>query len=48
MDACVPPATVVAALRGVGLERAERVRLLGLFSEYVAVKAAGSDPVPPG
>lgn len=48
MDACVPPATVVEALRGAGLERVERVRLLGLFSEYVAVKAAGSDPVPPG
>ena len=37
MDACVPPETVLAALRRAGLTGVERVRLLGLFSEYVAL-----------
>jgi demethylmenaquinone methyltransferase/2-methoxy-6-polyprenyl-1,4-benzoquinol methylase len=36
MDACVPPETVLAALRAAGLARVERLKLLGLFSEYVA------------
>lgn len=39
MDACVPPASVLAALRSAGLVQVERTRLLGLFSEYTAVKA---------
>jgi demethylmenaquinone methyltransferase/2-methoxy-6-polyprenyl-1,4-benzoquinol methylase len=38
MDACVPPDSVVAALRTVGFSKVERVSQLGLFSEYVAVK----------
>jgi demethylmenaquinone methyltransferase/2-methoxy-6-polyprenyl-1,4-benzoquinol methylase len=39
MDACVPPETVLGALRAAGLVQVERVKLLGLFSEYVAVRA---------
>jgi demethylmenaquinone methyltransferase/2-methoxy-6-polyprenyl-1,4-benzoquinol methylase len=39
MDACVPPAAVLASLRAAGLARAERAGQLGLFSEYTAVKA---------
>ena len=38
MDACVPPERVLEALRAAGLAKVERVRLLGLFSEYVAVR----------
>ncbi len=38
MDACVPPATVLAALREAGFADAKRIPLLGLFSEYVATK----------
>lgn len=38
MDACVPPATVLAALRAVGLAEVKRGTALGLFSEYTAVK----------
>jgi demethylmenaquinone methyltransferase / 2-methoxy-6-polyprenyl-1,4-benzoquinol methylase len=37
MDACVPPETVLAALRDAGLTQVVRVKMLGLFSEYVAV-----------
>jgi demethylmenaquinone methyltransferase/2-methoxy-6-polyprenyl-1,4-benzoquinol methylase len=37
MDTCVPPETVLDALRAAGLAKVERVKLLGLFSEYVAV-----------
>jgi demethylmenaquinone methyltransferase/2-methoxy-6-polyprenyl-1,4-benzoquinol methylase len=39
MDACVPPATVVAALRAAGLADVKRTPVLGLFSEYEARKA---------
>ena len=39
MDACVPPNAVLEALRTTGLSGVEHVKLLGLFSEYVAVKA---------
>mgnify|MGYP001544983605 CR=1 FL=1 len=38
MDACVPPATVLEALRGAGLAGVRRNTALGLFSEYTAVK----------
>ena len=38
MDACVPPETVLAALRGAGFAEANRIKMLGLFSEYSAVK----------
>jgi len=39
MDACVPPAEVLAALRAAGLVEVQRKGCLGLFSEYSAVKA---------
>lgn len=39
MDACVPPATVLNALRAAGFSAVKRESLLGLFSEYTAVKA---------
>lgn len=38
MDACVRPESVLEALRSVGLQEVKRTRLLGLFSEYTAVK----------
>jgi demethylmenaquinone methyltransferase/2-methoxy-6-polyprenyl-1,4-benzoquinol methylase len=38
MDACVPPADVLAALRAAGLSEVQRKGCLGLFSEYSAVK----------
>ncbi len=39
MDACVPPTDVLAALRAAGLRDVKRDTVLGLFSEYSAVKA---------
>lgn len=39
MDACVPPAAVLGALQAAGLTAAKRDTVLGLFSEYTAVKA---------
>ncbi len=38
MDACVPPDSVLAALRAAGLTEVKRTRMAGLFSEYTAVK----------
>jgi demethylmenaquinone methyltransferase/2-methoxy-6-polyprenyl-1,4-benzoquinol methylase len=38
MEACVPPETVLQALRGVGFTEVKRIKMLGLFSEYSAVK----------
>jgi demethylmenaquinone methyltransferase/2-methoxy-6-polyprenyl-1,4-benzoquinol methylase len=39
MDACVPPGSVLEALRAAGFGQVTRQPLLGLFSEYIAVKA---------
>jgi demethylmenaquinone methyltransferase/2-methoxy-6-polyprenyl-1,4-benzoquinol methylase len=39
IDACVPPETVLAALRTGGFASPRRVESLGIFSEYVATKA---------
>jgi demethylmenaquinone methyltransferase/2-methoxy-6-polyprenyl-1,4-benzoquinol methylase len=39
MDACVPPETVLAALRDAGFMDVKRTRILHLFSEYTAVKS---------
>src|SRR5471032_3121846 len=39
MDACVPPAAVIRALHRAGLTAVKRDAVLGLFSEYTAVKA---------
>jgi demethylmenaquinone methyltransferase/2-methoxy-6-polyprenyl-1,4-benzoquinol methylase len=38
MDACVPPDSVLAALRCAGFVEVGRVRMGGLFSEYTAVR----------
>jgi demethylmenaquinone methyltransferase/2-methoxy-6-polyprenyl-1,4-benzoquinol methylase len=38
MNVCVPPATVVAALKSAGFSRATRHPRLGLFSEYTGLK----------
>jgi demethylmenaquinone methyltransferase / 2-methoxy-6-polyprenyl-1,4-benzoquinol methylase len=40
MDACVPPASVAHALSTAGLVSVNRKVLLGLFSEYTAIKPA--------
>lgn len=40
MDACVPPETVLEALRAVGFQDVKRIKMAGLFSEYSAVKPA--------
>jgi len=42
MDACVPPDTVLKAMRDAGLTRVTRNVELGLFSEYSASKAAAA------
>ncbi len=39
MDACVPPLTVLQALRAAGFTQVHRQPMMGLFSEYSAVKA---------
>ena len=39
MDACVPPAEVLRALQASGLTQVKRTIVIGLFSEYSAVKA---------
>jgi demethylmenaquinone methyltransferase/2-methoxy-6-polyprenyl-1,4-benzoquinol methylase len=38
MDACVPPDTVLQALAAAGLTNVKRNVVLGLFSEYTAIK----------
>jgi demethylmenaquinone methyltransferase/2-methoxy-6-polyprenyl-1,4-benzoquinol methylase len=38
IETCIPPESVLAALRGAGFERVERQVELGVFSEYTAVK----------
>ncbi len=40
IEACIPPESILEALRGAGFERVERHVELGIFSEYRAVKAA--------
>jgi hypothetical protein len=43
MDACVPPTVVLDALRAAGFVDVKRTRMLGLCSEYSAVKAKEFD-----
>ncbi len=38
MDACVPPESVLDALRAVGFASVDRIKMGGIFSEYTAVK----------
>jgi demethylmenaquinone methyltransferase/2-methoxy-6-polyprenyl-1,4-benzoquinol methylase len=40
MDTCVPPGTVITAMKDAGFLAVRRVVWFGLFSEYVAVKGA--------
>ena len=41
MEACVPPQSVLDAMRAAGFAEVKRVKMIGLFSEYVGVKAPG-------
>jgi demethylmenaquinone methyltransferase / 2-methoxy-6-polyprenyl-1,4-benzoquinol methylase len=38
IEACIPPARIVEALRAAGFEQVDRHVELGIFSEYRAVK----------
>jgi demethylmenaquinone methyltransferase / 2-methoxy-6-polyprenyl-1,4-benzoquinol methylase len=42
MEACVPPATVLDALRAAGFAEVNRIKMGGIFSEYSAVKSVPS------
>jgi demethylmenaquinone methyltransferase/2-methoxy-6-polyprenyl-1,4-benzoquinol methylase len=44
MDACVPPVAVLNALGSIGLTEVKRKVVVGLFSEYTAVKPAQVPP----
>jgi demethylmenaquinone methyltransferase / 2-methoxy-6-polyprenyl-1,4-benzoquinol methylase len=39
IEQCVPPDTIVNALKATGLEQSQRAVVLGIFSEYTGVKA---------
>lgn len=39
MDTCVRPESVVAAFKAAGFAQAQRIPVMGIFSEYTAVKA---------
>jgi demethylmenaquinone methyltransferase / 2-methoxy-6-polyprenyl-1,4-benzoquinol methylase len=38
IEQCVPPATIVEALKATGLEQSQRAVVLGIFSEYTGIK----------
>lgn len=40
IEQCVPPATIVEALKTTGLEQSKRAVVLGIFSEYTGIKPA--------
>jgi len=40
IEACIPPDAVIAALRAAGFQDVKRHLVLGIFSEYTAVKAS--------
>jgi len=44
IEACVPPEQVMAALSAAGLSQVKRHKVLGVFSEYQAVKAYPGQP----
>jgi demethylmenaquinone methyltransferase / 2-methoxy-6-polyprenyl-1,4-benzoquinol methylase len=44
IEHCVPPETILAALRAAGFEQVQRRVQLGVFSEYTAVKPAQLSP----
>jgi demethylmenaquinone methyltransferase/2-methoxy-6-polyprenyl-1,4-benzoquinol methylase len=39
IEACIPPESIVEALRAAGFQRVERYVELGIFSEYRGIKA---------
>jgi len=43
IEACVPPETVLEALRAAGFKRVRRYTELGIFSEYTAFKPRGPE-----
>jgi demethylmenaquinone methyltransferase / 2-methoxy-6-polyprenyl-1,4-benzoquinol methylase len=43
MDACVPPETVLDALRAAGFADVKRIKMIGLFSEYAAIKSGSRE-----
>lgn len=45
IEHCVPPATILAALQAAGFEQVRRDVVMGVFSEYSAVRPR--DPAPP-
>lgn len=42
IEQCVPPATIVDALKATGLEQSKRAVVLGIFSEYTGIKPVKS------
>ena len=46
MDAFVPPAKVLASLSNAGFDLVRRRAVLGMFSEYTAIKPPTSPPLP--
>lgn len=46
IESCIPPESVLAALRAAGFQDVQRHVELGIFSEYTAVKPAGSASLP--
>jgi demethylmenaquinone methyltransferase/2-methoxy-6-polyprenyl-1,4-benzoquinol methylase len=44
IEACVPPAAILAALEAAGFEGVKRHVLNGMFSEYSAVKPGAVNP----
>ncbi len=43
IENCVPPETILAALREAGFEQVDRHVIFGIFSEYTGVKPAAAD-----
>ena len=48
IEACVPPETVLEALRAAGFRGVRRYVQLGIFSEYTAFKPRNAGPAAPG
>jgi demethylmenaquinone methyltransferase/2-methoxy-6-polyprenyl-1,4-benzoquinol methylase len=48
IEACVPPEAVLQSLRSAGFDQVSRHLVLGIFSEYTAVKPGPRGPAPGG
>ncbi|MEX2575754.1 MAG: class I SAM-dependent methyltransferase, partial [Halofilum sp. (in: g-proteobacteria)] len=44
IEQCVPPETILSALRGAGFEQVNRHVVMGIFSEYTGVKPESASP----